>query len=100
MQVLVLIEPKDGGGFRASAGEPFRISAEAASEAEAAHQLELMLRSRLKGTRLTFLELENGAKPDRNLPFSPNPVAGEDWFFRTLRESIDENRQRENEAQG
>jgi hypothetical protein len=28
------------------------------------------------------------------------PVAGEDWFFETMRDAIDENRKLENEASG
>jgi hypothetical protein len=100
MQVLIVIEPRDGGGFRATAGDPFRMSADAESEEAAAQQLETMLRSRLKGTRIAILELGNGSKQDAQPPLQLDPIAGEDWFFETMREAIEENRQRENEAQG
>lgn len=100
MQVLILIEPKDGGGFRATAGDPFRMTAEAESEEAARQQLETMLRTRLKGTRMAVLELGNGSKLAAQPPLQLDPIAGEDWFFETMREAIDENRRRENEAQG
>lgn len=100
MQVLIFIEPKEGGGFRATAGEPFRLSAEAESEEGATQQLETMLRSRLKGIRVAFLNLENGVQKGTEPPLQFEPVPGEDDFFQTVRETIEENRQRENEAQG
>jgi hypothetical protein len=100
MQVLILIEPKEGGGFRATAGEPFRLSAEADSEAAAADQLETLLRSRLKGARLAILDLPNGSKEETKPSLRFEPIPGEDWFFKTMREAIEENRRIENEAQG
>jgi hypothetical protein len=98
MQVLILIEPRREGGFRASAGDPFHISAEADSEKDAAQELEAKLRSRLKGSRVAVLEIGNGSTQDLDLQFQP--VAGEDWFFETMRDAIDENRKLENEASG
>ena len=98
MRVLILIEPKEGGGFRATAGEPFRMSAEAASETDAARQLEAMLRQRLSGGgRVACLELENGVPTETPLRLEPLP--DDDWFFETMREAIQENRQREDEAE-
>jgi hypothetical protein len=99
MHVLVLIEPKEGGGFRATAGEPFRLSAEAVSEDAAARELEKMLRERLQqGSRLAVLEVGNGSVPPLEAPLRLEPLPADDWFFAALREAIEENRQREQEA--
>jgi predicted RNase H-like HicB family nuclease len=99
MQVLILIEPKDSGGFLASAGEPFRVCVEAASAEEAASQLESALRQRLQsGSRLAVLNLENGQK-EIPLPLSLEWLPDDDWFFQTMREAIKENRDRENETE-
>jgi hypothetical protein len=99
MRVLILIEPSESGGFRATAGEPFRVSAEAGSAEDAARQLETLLRNRLhKGTRLAFLDLENGSTEQLESPLRLDPLPDDDWFFGTMRGAIDENRQRENEA--
>ncbi len=100
MQIPILIEPKDGGGFRATAGEPFGLSADAESEEVAVRQLETMVRSRLKGTRLAFLDLASGSKSSIETPLRFDPIPGEDWFFGAMREAIEENRQREHEAEG
>lgn len=95
MQVLVLVEPKQGGGYRATAGEPFRLTAEAASAEAAANELQRLLRSRLQeGSRLAFVDLGNGSEP-LPAPLQLAPLPDDDWFFKTLREGIDENRQRE-----
>src|SRR5260370_4955851 len=100
MQVRILIDPKVGGGFRATAGEPFCMSAEAESEKEAAKRLEIMVRSRLTGTRVAVLELGNGSPPSTDAPLRFVPVPGEDGFFQTLRQAIEENRQSEDEPHG
>jgi hypothetical protein len=100
MHVLILIEPIEGGRFRAKAGEPFGASAEGKSAEEAAQHLKTILRDRLqKGSRLALLDLGHG------LPATPallhlEPLPDDDWFFQTMREAIAENRQRENEAGG
>ncbi len=96
MQVLILVEPKEGKGYRATAGSPFDISAEATTAAEATDQLETMLRIRLHhGGRLALLNLND----DRTPVQSPHlePVPADDWFFKTFRDAVEDARQRENE---
>ncbi len=96
MQVLILVEPKEGEGYRATAGSPFDISAEANTAAEATSRLESMLRNRLHhGGRLALLNLNNGSSPAPP-SFQLEPVPRDDWFFKTFREAIEEARQREN----
>jgi predicted RNase H-like HicB family nuclease len=101
MHVLILIEPIEGGRFRARSGEPFGASAEGETAEEAAHQLETILRDRLHtGSRLALLDLENGLPPPTPAPLHLEPLRDDDWFFQTMREAIAENRQREDEAGG
>jgi predicted RNase H-like HicB family nuclease len=101
MHVLILIEPIEGEGFRARAGEPFGVSAEGKTAAEAAQQLKTILRDRLQtGSRLALLDLGNGLPPPTPAPLHLEPLPDDDWFFQTMREAISENRQRENEADG
>jgi hypothetical protein len=99
MQVLILVEPKEGKGYRATAGSPFDISAEATTAVEATSRLEGMLRNRLHhGGRLALLDLNDGscpAQPSLHL----EPVPADDWFFKTFREAVEEARQRENEEE-
>jgi predicted RNase H-like HicB family nuclease len=100
MHVLILIEPIEGGCFRAKAGEPFGVSAEGKTAEEATQHLKTILQERLRaGSRLALLDLGNGS-PANLPPLYFEPVPGEDWFFQNMREAIDENRQRENEAEG
>lgn len=100
MHILILIDPIEGGHFRAKAGEPFGLSAEGKTAEEAAQNLITILRGRLQtGSRLALLDLGNGS-PATLTPLHFEPLPGEDWFFQTMREAIAENRQRENEAQG
>ncbi len=97
MKFPVLIEAIEGGRFRARAGEPFGTSADGSTPDEAARQLETLLRGRLQaGARLALIDLDNGPQP----PLHLEPLPDEDWFFRTLREAVAENRQRETEPEG
>ena len=96
MQVLILVEPKEGEGYRATAGSPFDISAEAKTAAEATSRLENLLRNRLHhGGRLAVVNLNNGSGQAQP-PFHLEPLPADDWFFKTFREAIEEGRQREN----
>lgn len=98
MHVLTLIEPIEGGRFRAKAGEPFGVSAEGKTTEEAAQQLQTVLRNRLRsGSHLALLDLGNELQP-ATAPLHLEPLAEDDWFFQTMREAIAENRQREDEA--
>jgi len=100
MHVLILIEPIEGGRFCAKAGEPFGLSAEGENADEAAQRLKIILQDRLRmGSRLALLDLGNGL-PATLPPLPLEPLPGEDWFFQNMREAIEENRRRENEAEG
>jgi hypothetical protein len=59
-----------------------------------------MVRDRLKNTRVAFLNLSSGSQQGAESLLQFDPVPGEDEFFQAVREAIDENRQRENEAAG
>jgi hypothetical protein len=48
MQLPILIEPIEGGRFRARSGEPLPLSTEAATRDEAVRQLEKLLADRLR----------------------------------------------------
>jgi len=96
MRIPVLIVPIAGGRFRARAGEPFSASAEGPSAEEARHELETLLRQQLQnGHRLATIDLGNGAAEPGQAPLRFEPVADDDWFFQTMRETIADNRQRE-----
>ncbi len=58
MQVPILVEPIDGGRYRARAGEPFAMSAEGSTKLEAYQALERMVLARIDaGAELHALEL-------------------------------------------
>lgn len=98
MQITILIEPIEGGRFRARAGEPFVLSAEGDSPDLATSQLETLIRKRLDaGSRLAVIDLANGTRTPPPLYLPPLPE--DDWFFKELRESIAENRRLEDEAE-
>jgi hypothetical protein len=100
MHVLILIELIEGVRFRARASEPFGVSAEGKTAAEAAQHLKTILRDRLQnGSVLALLDLENGSLPIP-IPLDLEPLPADDWYFQTMREAIAENRQREEEAVG
>jgi hypothetical protein len=95
MQIPILIDPLNGGGFQARAGEPFGLAAEGATAEEAAGRLAEALRQRLhSGSRLAFLDLE-GQVP---APLDFRPLPEDDWFFSAMDEAIAANRRREDEA--
>lgn len=101
MQIPILIEPGKDGGFRARAGEPFSVSAEGPTPNEAATHLAALLRDRLKaGAQVALIDLENGPKVVDQTPLHLTLIPEEDWFFRTMREAIAENRQQEDESDG
>lgn len=101
MQIPVLIEPLQGGQFRAKAGEPFVESADGSTAQEAVQLLEDALRARLNaGSRLEVIELPNGAASCSSGKLELEPLPDDDWFFQTMREAIVENRRKEDEAEG
>lgn len=101
MQIPILIEPLEGGHFRATAGEPFAASADGRTAAEAAQRLEAVVRARLNtGSLLGVIDLGNGAAPTPAAGLQLEPLPDNDWFFQTMREAITEDRRREDEAEG
>jgi hypothetical protein len=99
MHIPVLIEPIAEGRFRARAGEPFSASAEGDSADDARHRLESLLRDRLQGgPQVATIDLGHGAPAPCDAPLHLEPVPDDDWFFKTMREAIAENRQREDGA--
>ena len=101
MHVLILIDPMEGGGFRARAGEPFGLSAEGKTAEDATQQLETILCNRLhSGSRLVLLDLGKVSASPGPAPQHLEALPDADWFFETMGEVIAENRQREDEADG
>lgn len=67
-EVSVVIEPVAGNGFRASCGEPIRVSAEGASRDEALERLRLTLEDRVRdGVEVVRLRVGGG----RVVPAAP-----------------------------
>ncbi len=98
MHIPVLIEPIASGRFRACAGEPFNACAEGDSADDARDQLERLVRERLQaGFQVTTIDIGNGL-PQPQEPLRLDPIPDDDWFFKTMREAIAENRRREDEA--
>jgi hypothetical protein len=100
MQIPILIEPIDGGRYRARAGEPFAQTAEGESAREAARTLEEQLIARLlHGATMVFLDIPNG-KPvsDQTASFPGDNLYESDWAFQELQEAITENRRVEENA--
>ena len=100
MQIPILIEPIEGGRFRARAGEPFAQSAEAESAQEAARCLEEHLAERVRnGAHIAVVNVPNGALPSGTQATMPADEAYQtDWVFRELQEAIAENRRAEESA--
>lgn len=64
MHIPVLIEPVPGSGFRARGVEPFGLTAEGATTAEAVQRLGRLLEERLAaGVQVVSLELPSTAHP-------------------------------------
>lgn len=98
MHLLILIEPIEGGRFRAKAGEPFGVSAEGKTAEEATQHLKTILRERLQtGSRLALLDLGDRLPTPTPVPLHLEALPGENWFFQNMRQAIAENRQQENE---
>jgi hypothetical protein len=100
MQITILIEPIEGGRFRARAGEPFTLSAEGDSPDVATRHLETLIRNRLgAGGRLAVIDLTNGTRTPLPPPLYLPPLPDDDWFVKEMREAIAENRRLEDEAE-
>jgi hypothetical protein len=95
MRIATLVEPIPGGGFRASCGGPFDLSAEGATAEEAVEQLKGQLRGRLAaGAHVVEVELPE-------VPHAWMPYAGifrDDPLFDEWQQAIAENRRIEDSA--
>src|SRR5688572_14215701 len=99
MQLPILIEPIDGGRFRARSGEPLALMTEGATAHEALTALQAALREQLRsGARLGAVDVENGSVSAPAGPLQLDPLPEDDWFFQTMREAIEENRRREDQG--
>jgi hypothetical protein len=101
MQIPILVEPIEGGRYRARAGEPFALSAEGVTADAAQFQLSLLLAERVRdGARLVLLDVpEDPSSAHRVLLFRSDELYKTDWAYRELQEAIAENRRREDEEE-
>jgi hypothetical protein len=96
MQILVLIEPLAGNGFRATAGEPFAMSAEGMTGEEALNCLRELMQDRLKtGASIASLEV-----PPPNPWLAGRGMFRDDPMFDKWQEAIREYRRKVDEEQG
>jgi hypothetical protein len=100
MEITVLIEPKEGGGFRASALAPVNLCAEGQTAAEATQQLAVLMNCLLaRGCQIATLTVANGQAtlpPASSLP--ADNLYQTDWAYQELQEAIAENRRQEEAA--
>jgi hypothetical protein len=98
MDIPVLVEPVEGGRYRAQA--PFSMVAEGATAAEAIQQLTELIRQRLqRGACLTSIALTASTPAAAGtLPFPADNLHEKDWVFREMQQAIEENRRKENAA--
>jgi hypothetical protein len=100
MRIPILIEPIEGGRFRARAAEPFAACVDGDSVQDAAELLKLELQQKVRpGAMLSFVDVANGAAAAPQPDESVASTADDNWFFTELREAIDENRRREDEEE-
>jgi hypothetical protein len=98
MEIVVLIEPCAGGGFRAKAGSPLNLSAEATTAEEATRQLSMLFDSLVAGgCQITKLTVANG-KAIVPPPLPADNLYQTDWAYRELQEAIAEDRRQEEAA--
>jgi predicted RNase H-like HicB family nuclease len=64
MDIPVLIEPVSGNGFRAKGGEPFALTAEGSTPAEALQRLRELIARRIDaGAMVVSLQVPSGEHP-------------------------------------
>jgi hypothetical protein len=100
MQIPYLIEPIEGGRYRAYTGEPFAVRAEGGTHEEAIQALQRLIEQRLRnGAEFGLLTVANGAaRPVSPLPFRADELYKTDWVYRELQEAMAEERQAEESA--
>jgi predicted RNase H-like HicB family nuclease len=83
MRILVLVEPLEGGGYRARGGEPFGFTAEGKTPAQAIEKLRELIAGKLRnGAQLTHLEIhapENPLLPMQGM-YDPNDPEVQGWL--------------------
>jgi hypothetical protein len=101
MQIPILIEPIEGGGFRARAGEPFADCVEGATAEEATRLIEEHLLHRIRnGGRVAVVTLPSGVpSAPSELPFPADELYKTDPSFRAWQGLIAENRRLEDEME-
>ncbi len=80
MNITVLVEQMNGKGFRASCGEPFRISADAETREEALKKLKVEVDARLSsGAEVVAMEVGTPEHPLLHLAgiLKDNPLLDE-----------------------
>lgn len=94
MQIPFLIEPVDGGRFRAKVGEPLNLCAEGTTADEAGGQLTALVEAFLqRGNRLATLVIGNGKSAIWNVAgLLADDAYKTDWVFQDLQEAMAENR--------
>ena len=94
MQIPILVEPIEGGRYRARAGEPFVCCAEGDTKVEAFQALERQLKERLRDGLLLTVELPL-SRPELLYSgiYDPN-----DQISKDLREAIAEYRRQVDEG--
>lgn len=92
MQVAVVLEPISGNGYRATIYEPFRVSAEGATQDEAVRNVRCQFEDRARqGVEIVML---NVPLPKRVLP--AQPIWPDDETTRNWLEGIAEYRRKRN----
>lgn len=100
MQLPVLIEPLEGGRFRARTGELFLVCAEGESVAQATDALVKALKKQLSnGSQLILVDIPTGLSAPSSLPLPGDELYKTDWVYRELQEAIAENRRLEESAE-
>jgi hypothetical protein len=91
MEILVLVEPINGQGFRARCGEPMPLSAEGATGEEALSKLQKLIQGRLSsGAKLLPLEVAAERHPWLKI----GPIFREDDpLVQEWKQIMEENRQ-------
>jgi len=99
MQIPILIEPIEGGRVRVRAGEPFGLTAEAASYDEATRALEGLIAERLsRGARLGWINVPK-ATPPTPLPLPADELYKTHPSFAEMQSAIAEFRRVEDEEE-
>jgi hypothetical protein len=100
MEILFLVEPIEGGRFRARAGEPFDFQAEGATKAEAVQTLQRVIDACLQnGAEFGLLTVTPPKfAPASDMPFRKDELYKTDWTYRELQEAMAEARDAEESA--